>query len=73
MVLIRYAENTTERSWYQIDKALAGITAGLIESEKVSLWYCSDISDEAKDIFKRLNIVLPKKVVATVPKERAAV
>lgn len=73
MILIRYAENVTERSWYQIEKALAAITAGLIESDKVNLWYCSDISDEAKDIFKRLNIVLPKKVIATVQKKRTAV
>lgn len=73
MVLVRYAENVTERSWYQIEKALAGITTGLIESDKVNLWYCSDISNEAKDIFKQLNILLPKKVIASVPKERAAV
>lgn len=73
MVLIRYAENMADRSWYQIEKALADITAGLIESDKVNLWYCSDISDEAKEIFKQLNIVLPKKVLSTIPKEDVAV
>lgn len=73
MILIRYAENVTERSWYQIEKALTDITAGLIESDKMNLWYCSDISDEAKEIFKQLNIVLPKKVLSTVPKEDVAV
>lgn len=66
MILVRYAENLADRSWYQIEKALADVTAGLIETEKMSLWYCSDISEEAKDIFRRLQIVLPKKVLSTV-------
>jgi len=66
-------ENMTDKSWYQIETALADLTTGLIESDKVNLWYCSDISDEAKDIFKKLNIALPKKVLSTVPREAAAV
>jgi transposase len=73
MVLVRYAENATDRSWHQIGKALADVTAGLIESDKVTLWYCSDISDEAKDVFTRLEIVLPKKVLSTEPRVRPAV
>lgn len=73
MVLVRYAENMTDKSWYQIESALADLTAGLIESDNVNLWYCSDISDEAKDIFKRLNIALPKRVLSTVAREAAAV
>jgi len=73
MVLVRYAENATDRSWRQIEKALADITAGLIESDSVRLWYCSDISDEAKDLFKRLEIALPKKVLSTEPRVRASV
>ncbi len=73
MVLVRYAENMADRSWYQIEKVLSDVTAGLIESDNVSLWYCSDISDEAKDIFKRLTIELPKKVLATVARDPVAV
>jgi hypothetical protein len=73
MILVRYAENVADRSWYQIEKALSDITAGLIESDNVSLWYCSDISDEAKDIFKRLTIELPKKVLGTVTRKSVAV
>jgi len=73
MVLVRYAENLADRSWYQIEKALSDVTAGLIENDNVSLWYCSDISDEAKDIFKRLNIDVPKKVLATITRESTAV
>ncbi|MFA6366898.1 MAG: IS1634 family transposase [Candidatus Hydrogenedentales bacterium] len=73
MVLVRYAENIADRSWYQIEKALSDVTAGLIENDNVSLWYCSDISDEAKDIFKRLNIDVPKKVLATVARKSVAV
>jgi len=64
--------NTTDRSWYQIEKALADVTAGLIESDHVNLWYCSDISDEAKDIFKKLDIALPKKVLSAVERKAAA-
>ena len=73
MVLVRYAENTADRSWYQIEKALADVTAGLIESDHGNLWYCSDISDEAKDIFKKLDIALPKKVLSAVERKAAAV
>jgi len=73
MVLVRYAENMTDKSWYQIETALADLTTGLIESDKVNLWYCSDISDEAQDIFKKLNIALPKRVLSTVAKKAAAV
>jgi transposase len=73
MVLVRYAENMTDKSWYQIETALADLTTGLIESDKVKLWYCSDISDEAKDIFKRLNIALPRRVLSTVQREATAV
>jgi len=73
MVLVRYAENITDTSWYQIETTLADLTTGLIESDKVNLWYCSDISDEAKDIFKKLNIALPKRVLSTVAREAAAV
>jgi len=73
MVLVRYAENATDQSWHQIENALADITAGLIESDSVRLWYCSDISDEAKDIFKRLEIALPKKVLSTEARVLAAV
>lgn len=62
----------TDKSWYQIETA-ADVTAGFIESEKVNIWYCSDISDEAKDVFMRLNIALPKRVLSTVPREAAAV
>ena len=73
MVLVRYAENMANTSWYQIETALADLTAGLIESDKVNLWYCSDISAAAKDIFTRLNIALPKKVLSTVERNAAAV
>lgn len=73
MVLVRYAENATDRSWYQIEKALADITAGLIESDSLRLWYCSDISDEAKDIFTRLGVDLPKKVLSTEARVQTAV
>lgn len=73
MVLVRYAENMTDKSWYQIETALADLTTGLIESDKVNLWYCSDISEEAKDIFTSLNIALPKKVLSTAERQVAAV
>jgi hypothetical protein len=52
---------------------LADVTTGLIESDHGNLWYCSDISDEAKDIFKKLDIALPKKVLSAVERKAAAV
>jgi len=73
MVLVCYAEHMTHMSWYRIETALTGVTAALIESDTVNFWYCSDISEEAKDIFKRLDISFPKKVVATVERKPAAV
>lgn len=73
MVLVRYAENGADLSWHQIEKALSDITVGLIESDSVRLWYCSDISDAAKELFKRLAIELPKKVLSTEARIQAAV
>lgn len=73
MVLVRYAENITDSSWYQIATALSDLTAGLIESDTANLWYCSDISDAAKDIFRKLDIPLPKPVVSTATRKPAAV
>ena len=57
--------------WYQIEKVVGSISAGLIESEKVNIWYTSDISDEAREIFRTLDIPLPKKVLETVSAEAA--
>ena len=57
--------------WYQIEKVVGSISAGLIESEKVNIWYTSDISDEARQIFTTLDIPLPKKVLETVSAEAA--
>jgi transposase len=71
MILVRYAENMLDTSWYQIEKVIGSISAGLIESEKVNIWYTSDISEEAKDILDKLDIPLPKKVLETVSVEAA--
>ena len=71
MILVRTAENILDTFWYQIEKVVGSISAGLIESEKVNIWYISDISDEAREIFRTLDIPLPKKVLETVSAEAA--
>jgi len=71
MILVRTAENILDTSWYQIEKVVGSISAGLIESEKVNIWYTSDISDEAREIFTTLDIPLPNKVLETVSAEVA--
>jgi hypothetical protein len=71
MILVRTAENILDTFWYQIEKVVGSISAGLIESEKVNIWYTSDISDEAREIFRTLDIPLPKKVLETVSAEAA--
>ncbi len=71
MILVRTAENILDTFWYQIEKVVGSISAGLIESEKVNIWYTSDISDEARQIFTTLDIPLPKKVLETVSAEAA--
>jgi len=68
---VRTAENILDTFWYQIEKVVGSISAGLIESEKVNIWYTSDISDEAREIFRTLDIPLPKKVLETVSAEAA--
>ena len=52
-------------------KGVGSISAGLNESEKVNIWYTSDIPDEAREIFRTLDIPLPKKVLETVSAEAA--
>ena len=71
MILVCTAENILDTFWYQIEKVVGSISAGLIESEKVNIWYTSDISDEAREIFRTLDIPLPKKVLETVSAEAA--
>ena len=71
MILVRTAENILDTSWYQTEKVVGSIISGLIESEKVNIWYTSDIPDEAREIFGTLDIPLPKKVLETVSAEAA--
>jgi len=66
MVLVRYAENQTGFSWHEIEKVLSTVTAGRIESDKVNIWYTSDISESAKAIFTALEIEQPHKVLKTI-------
>ncbi|WP_332446611.1 IS1634 family transposase [Sphaerochaeta sp.] len=63
MVLVRYAEEETGASWFSISRALDDITAGLIETNSSFLWYTSQISDGAKEIFSKLGLKLPGKVL----------
>jgi len=63
MVLVRYAEEKTGSSWFSISRTLDDITAGLIETNSSSLWYTSQISDEATEIFSKLGLKLPGKVL----------
>jgi hypothetical protein len=44
-------------------RALDDITAGLIETNSSFLWYTSQISDGAKEIFSKLGLKLPGKVL----------
>ena len=71
MILMHTAENILDTSWYQTEKVVGSIISGLIESEKVNIWYTSDISDEAREIFTTLDIPLPKKALETVSAEAA--
>ena len=63
MVLVRYAEEKTGSSWFSISRTLDDITAGLIETNSSSLWYTSQISDEATEIFSKLGLKLLGKVL----------
>ena len=63
MVLVRYAEEKAGSSWFSISRTLDAITAGLIETNSSSLWYTSQISDEATEIFSKLGLKLPGKIL----------
>lgn len=63
MVLVRYAEEKTGSSWFAISRTLDDITAGLIETNSSTLWYTSRISDEARDMFSKLRLKLPGKIL----------
>lgn len=63
MVLVRYAEEKTGLTWFSISRTLDDITAGLIETKSSTLWYTSQISDEAKNLFSKLSLKLPGKVL----------
>ncbi len=63
MVLIRYAEQQTQRSWFNISRSVDDITAALIETKSARMWYTSEISEEAKHLFKQLQVKLPAQVL----------
>lgn len=63
MVLVRYAEEKTGATWFSISRTLDDITAGLIETKSSTLWYTSRISDEAKELFSKLSMKVPGKVL----------
>jgi len=63
MVLVRYAEEKTGSTWFSISRTLDDITAGLIETKSSTLWYTSRISDEAKELFSKLSMKVPGKVL----------
>lgn len=63
MVLVRYAEEKTGLTWFSISRTLDDITAGLIETKSSTLWYTSQIPDEAKALFSKLSLKVPGKVL----------
>lgn len=63
MVLVRYAEEEAGATWFSISRTLDDITAGLIETKSSTLWYTSRISDEAKELFSKLSLKVPGKVL----------
>lgn len=63
MVLVRYAEEKAGATWFSISRTFDDITAGLIETKSSTLWYTSQISDEAKDLFSKLSLKVPGKVL----------
>jgi transposase len=68
MVLVRYAEEKTGLTWFSISRTLDDITAALIETKSSTLWYTSRISDEAKELFSKLSLKVPGKVLEAEPK-----
>jgi transposase len=68
MVLVRYAEEKTGLTWFSISRILDDITAGLIETKSSTLWYTSQISDKAKELFSKLSLKVPSKVLEVVSK-----
>jgi len=67
MVLVRYAEEKMGTSWFNISRTLDDITAGLIETQSSRFWYSSQLSQEAKDIFGKLSVKAPPKVLEVEP------
>lgn len=68
MVLVRFAEEALGSSWFSIARTLDTITAGLIETKSSTLWYTSQVSDEAKEILSKLSLKAPGKVLEADPK-----
>lgn len=58
----------TGLTWFSISRILDDITAGLIETKSSTLWYTSQISDEAKNLFSKLSLKVPGKVLEVDPK-----
>lgn len=63
MVLVRHAEMETGKTWHEIERAASEVTAGLIEGERSSFWYRSDIPAEAGIVLSKLKIEPPGAVI----------
>lgn len=63
MVLVRYAERETGRTWHDIERVLSQVTVGLIEGERSRFWYRSDVPTEAIEILSKLNVEPPGTVI----------
>ena len=61
LLLIRFTENETERSWHQIKSLLAPLKVGIHQTTGGEVWQTNRITTEQQQLFTRLQVKSPPR------------
>lgn len=64
MLMIRVAENESDRTWFQIKKALDTLQVGIHRTRAGEVWQANKPSDELVALFDRLKLKVPPRMLS---------
>ena len=64
MLLIRVAENESGRTRFQMQKTLETLQVGIHRTRAGEVWQANNPSDELKELFERLKLTIPPRILS---------
>ena len=61
LLLIRVIENATDKSWFQVKNAMAGLKVGIHRTQAGEVWQTSVLSAEQKALFEATKVDPPPR------------